>query len=368
MTSHPDDLSLYDYDLPDELIAQEPAPRREGSRLLVVDRSSGAIESGEFPDLVRHLRAGDLLVVNDARVFPARVRLRRSGGGDAELFLLCPAPCHPDDPAPPWEAIVRPARWARSLRARGAPLALEPGERGAAGKIVSEIGEGRFVVTIEREGRPLDPDEVVALCERIGEVPLPPYIHREDSDPRRERDRERYQTVYARDPVAVAAPTAGLHFTEEILAALERAGVERVSITHQVGLGTFQPIRSADLRSHELHEEQSSITPEAGARILETRREGRRVVAVGTTTVRALESFALSGAGPGYAAPTRLFIRPGHRFRLVDALITNFHLPRSSLLVLVSAFAGRDLILGAYRRAVEERFRFYSYGDAMLIV
>ena len=265
---------------------------------------------------------------------------------------------------------MRPARWARRLLERGTPLEFDAagGSAAAGAEIRSELGSGRFLLSVRRNGEILDAPGVIALCEEIGETPLPPYIHRKPDDDRRAIDRTRYQTIYARAPVAVAAPTAGLHFSDEVFAHLDAAGIERVTITHQVGMGTFQPLRSGDLSAPELHAESSVITVAAGERILAARRDGRRIVAVGTTTVRALESFALASGALPHEAATTLFIKPGHCFRLVDAMLTNFHLPRSSLLVLVSAFAGHDRILAAYHHAVAADFRFYSYGDAMLIL
>jgi S-adenosylmethionine:tRNA ribosyltransferase-isomerase len=312
--------------------------------------------------------AGDLLVVNDARVFPARFRLRRAGGGDSEVLLL--EPCRGAAGAgPAWEAIFWPARWARRLFKRGEAVPVGGGEpEGAQLRVVGELEQGRFQVLVTRGGEALAPEAVIALCEARGEVPLPPYIERSRSGRLDAEDRERYQTVYARAPVAVAAPTAGLHFTPAILERLRERGVETATITHQIGLGTFQPIREDDIGRHRMHSEFSTIDEPAARAILRAREEGRRITAVGTTTVRALESFALAGTPVPHRARTELFIRPGHRFALVDRLLTNFHLPKSSLLVLVSAFAGRDLVLEAYRRAIEAGLRFYSYGDAMLVL
>jgi S-adenosylmethionine:tRNA ribosyltransferase-isomerase len=318
--------------------------------------------------------------LNDTRVFPARLRGRRgtagmkdggAGGAKVEILLLAPVP----GDTLRWTALVKPARAGR----RGEIDLL--GATGARARGIREEEAGRFVVEIERDGKILDPERVFALCEAAGETPLPPYIERKPGDPRRDLDRERYQTVYARVPGSAAAPTAGLHFSGELLGRLRGQGIETASVTLAVGLGTFQPLREDALRSGRLHREAVSIGEGDAARIIAARGEGRRIVAVGTTSARALESWALAGTPPSaprgegagadrtaWAAETDLLIAPGFRFALVDAMVTNFHLPRSSLLLLVAAFAGRERILDAYRRAVEEGFRFYSYGDAMLIL
>src|SRR5262245_52302559 len=265
-------LDDYDFELPPDRIAQEPAPEREGSRLLVLDRKGGGIETARFAEIGRYLRRGDLLVLNDTRVFPARLRARRPTGGQVEVLLL---ESRTGDP-PRWEALVRPAR---AGRGRG-PLALE-GAPGAAVSAAAELEEGRFLVEVVRGGRTLGREEVLALCEEAGETPLPPYIERTPGDPRLARDRERYQTVYARAPGAAAAPTAGLHFSAELLARLEAAGVERTALTLAVGLGTFRPLREDALRSGRLHEEAVEVPRASAERILAARGEGRRVVAVG---------------------------------------------------------------------------------------
>jgi S-adenosylmethionine:tRNA ribosyltransferase-isomerase len=360
-------LDDYDFDLPPELIAQVPALKREDSRLLVLDRSTGSIQFTRFDRIGDFLRPGDLLVVNDARVFPARLRGRRPTGGELEVFLLASL----DDGSPRWRALLRPARSARRHRS----IPLDAGG-GAEARVIEEEESGRFVIELWRGGKVLDREGVLGLCEEAGEMPLPPYIQRVPGDPRRALDRERYQTVFARSMGAAAAPTAGLHFSPRLLAELATRGIETVAVTLMVGLGTFQPLREEALRAGRLHHEEAAIETEPGARILAARQEGRRVVAVGTTSVRTLESWALAGAplppagegGPAWKARTDLLIAPPFRFQMVDALVTNFHLPRSSLLLLVSAFAGRERILDAYRRAIEAGFRFYSYGDAMLIL
>ncbi len=336
-------LEDLDYALPPELIAQEPAAERTAARLLAVTRDPRGLAHHTVAALPRLLRRGDLLVLNDARVIPARVHGRRPSGGRLELLLLG------ETTAGEWQALVR-----------GAPRA---GERvhlpEGSGEWTAPLGDGRWRLRLEVAG------PVLAWLERVGELPLPPYIRRPDGPTA--ADRERYQTTFARVPGAVAAPTAGLHFTPALLAGLEEAGIAHVTLTLDVGPGTFLPIRGGDLAGYEMAPERFALPAGAVDRILATRAAGGRVVAVGTTTVRALESAAAAGslrAGRGDAA---LFIRPGHGFRIVDALLTNFHLPRTPLLALVAALAGPDLWRVAYDEAVRERYRFYSYGDAMLI-
>ncbi|MCY3933945.1 MAG: tRNA preQ1(34) S-adenosylmethionine ribosyltransferase-isomerase QueA [Acidobacteria bacterium] len=330
--------SDFDYHLPQEAIAQHPGERGE-SRLLVLGRTTGERRFDELPDL---LDPGDLLVVNDTRVIPARLRARRPTGGAVEILLV-----ERDGPAS-WWCMLRPGR-------RMVPGATIEVERGPAAR-VEERADGRFRLAFEH---PIEP-----LLEEIGEPPLPPYIVR----PVEPRDRERYQTVYAARPGAVAAPTAGLHFTPALLAALERRGVRRASLTLHVGPGTFRPVKTENPEAHVTDLERFEIPEATAEAVAATRRSGRRVVAVGTTVVRSLETAAsedgLVAAGAGR---TGLYIRPGYRFRVIDRLITNFHLPRSTLLMLVCAFAGRNRVLDAYRQAVGSGFRFYSYGDAMLV-
>jgi S-adenosylmethionine:tRNA ribosyltransferase-isomerase len=343
------DVSLLDYSWPAELIAQEPAEPRDASRLLVLDRGRDAREDRMFGDLPELLRAGDCLVANRSRVIPARVLgTTIEGGRPVELVLLRPVAERR------WAALVRPGRRCRV----GTRVDLANGA--ARARIVGEEPGGARVVEIE------GPWEVRELLERHGLPPLPPYIERHDAP--KPEDRERYQTVYAREDGSVAAPTAGLHFTPELLARLAGRGVAMHFLTLHVGPGTFRPLRGARLDEHRMEAEPIEI-PEATARaVREAKRDGRRVVAVGTTTTRALEWAAGEDGRPrAGAGDADLFIRPGHHFRVVDALITNFHLPRSTLLVLVAAFAGRAPVLDAYRHAVAARYRFYSYGDAMLI-
>jgi S-adenosylmethionine:tRNA ribosyltransferase-isomerase len=344
-----------DYDLPEELIAQEPAARRDASRLLVLDRASGSISHRGFADLPSLLLAGDLLVVNDAAVFPARLDLRRPTGGRFDALLLEP------DPADPlrWEALIN----AHGKIRTGERLAVER----ADGVVLVPESRRAGTWTVRFEGT----DDVRATAARAGRVPLPPYIRRErGADARDPLDRDRYQTVYARDPVAAAAPTAGLHFTPEVLRACEARGARRAAVTLAVGPGTFRPVKAERVEEHPMHPERWTIPPAAADAVRAARAAGGRVVAVGTTAVRTLEAAAAAspdGLPRAGAGSTDLFILPGHRFRCVDALLTNFHLPRSTLLALVMAFAGRDAVLAAYREAVRGRYRFFSYGDAMWI-
>ncbi|HYS18814.1 MAG TPA: tRNA preQ1(34) S-adenosylmethionine ribosyltransferase-isomerase QueA [Candidatus Binatia bacterium] len=343
------DLSELDYDLPAELIAQTPAPSRDASRLLVVDRARGGFEDHVFAELPDLLRPGDCLVVNNSRVIPARVLARDAGGRAVELLFV-----EPLDPRR-WRALTRPGRRCR------VGVELVVGDAPASRlRIVGVDTDGPRVV--ER----LD-GTVEDLMRDHGVPPLPPYIER-FSAPTAE-DLERYQTVYARPPGSVAAPTAGLHFTPRVLDALRRRGVEIYELTLHVGPGTFRPIKTEKLEDHVLPPERVLVPPSVADGVNRARADGRRVVAVGTTTARALES----AAGPdGRVHPldgaARIYVTPGYAFRAVDALVTNFHLPRSSLLVLVAAFAGRELVLKSYGHAVRAGYRFYSYGDATLIL
>ena len=348
------DIEDYKYDLPEELIAQEPAEKREESRLFLVDREKDVFSDHRFFDLPDLLRAGDLLVVNDTRVVPARLYGRKATGGRVELLVLD----HPEGGRPP---ASRRCLIKASKRAKvGDRIDLEGGVRGTV-----EAVETDGVVRV----RFSDPHGLVALMGERGAMPLPPYIKRRPGDPRAGLDRDRYQTVYAGRPGAVAAPTAGLHFSERLLNRLSEAGVSVAGLTLHVGHGTFRPVRSKDIREHVLGEESFRIEPETADRVNRARAEGRRVIAVGTTVVRTLETASDDN---GRVAPGRgetgLMITPGYRFRAVDGLVTNFHLPASSLLFLVSAFAGCERIREAYRRAVRGRYRFFSYGDAMLIL
>ena len=340
-------LEDLDYDLPAELIAQHPAARREDARLLVVERASGALHDARFAELGRWLRAGDILALNETRVFPARLEVRRSSGGRIELLFVRPGA----DGA--WRVLARPAKRA----VRGSTLTSEDGE--LALDIVESGEDGERVVRVVRG------DLSRELAER-GHVPLPPYIRRAEEP----EDRERYQTVFARIDGAVAAPTAGLHFTQELLQALAAQGVAQAPVLLHVGPGTFRPIGTADPAQHRMDEEWFELGADAAQRLRETRAAGGRIVAVGTTAVRALESACDANAGALESAQgwTRKFILPPYAFQSVDALVTNFHLPRTTLLLLVAAFAGPELMREAYAHAVRERYRFYSYGDAMLVV
>jgi S-adenosylmethionine:tRNA ribosyltransferase-isomerase len=333
--------SEFHYDLPDELIARHPPAHRSGGRLLHVDGARDSFVDRRVADLPELLNEHDLLVVNDTRVVPARLWARKATGGRVEILL--------ERATGPTRAKVQ-IRSSKPLRP-GAVLALPDG---SPVDVVAQAGD-----FWELDFRS-DPH---ATFERLGEVPLPPYLGRAPDD----ADRERYQTIYAREPGAVAAPTAGLHFDEALLGRCRARGVEVVNVTLHVGAGTFQPVRVDDLASHRMHAERVRVDARVCGSVERARRRGGRVVAVGTTVVRALEA----AAGPGRLEPfdgeTRLFIVPGYRFRVVDALLTNFHLPESTLLMLVAAFAGRELVLRAYRHAVSDRYRFFSYGDAMFL-
>jgi S-adenosylmethionine:tRNA ribosyltransferase-isomerase len=340
-------LSDFDYDLPEALIAQDPVSPRDASRLLVLPPGGGAPHHRTFAELDRLLSPGDLLVFNDTKVIPARLVGRKASGGKVELLL-----CEPLEGGlgRRWRAMGQASKPIRP----GATVTLD----GLAATVDAVEGEGFYLVTLDREGEAL-----LSALERAGRVPLPPYIRRAPSA----GDRERYQTVWARSPGSAAAPTAGLHFTEPLLARLEARGVRRTAVTLHVGPGTFLPVRGDSLEGHRMHAERYEVPEAAAVEVAAGRARGGRVVAVGTTTVRTLES-AWDGArvAPG-AGRTALFIRPGHAFRAVDLLVTNFHLPRSTLLVLVCAFGDRDRILAAYREAVARGYRFFSYGDAMLV-
>lgn len=336
----------FSYELPQELIAQHPAPERDASRLMVVSRRDETISECTFRSIADHLSAGDLLVMNDTRVIPARLFGVRPTGGKVEIFLL--RRCAEGDR---WECLLRPSK------------KFHPGQQILLGPkmtavVLSRSGNDNWLV----EFSGLEPFD--SWLDREGHIPLPPYLQREDCS----TDRERYQTVVACNPGAVAAPTAGLHFTPELLAHLAEAGVETAFLTLHTGLGTFQPLRVERVEDHQIHKELYRIPPETAAAIQRTKSRGGRVVAVGTTTARTLEYSALqSGDVSAGAGEADIFIYPGYRFKVVDALITNFHLPESTLLMLVSAFAGKEFMLHAYRTAVARAFRFYSYGDAMLI-
>ncbi len=345
-------LHEYDYELPEELIAQDPIEPRDAARLMVVRRKERRIEHWIFRDLPQLLDPGDLLVVNDSRVLPARLVGVRRSGGKVEVLLVQPL-----EGSGTWLALARPARRLRPgeeisvLPHPGSgfsPAPLLVRERRTGGQVVVELSS-----------------PIVEHLEAFGHVPLPPYIRKELQDP------ERYQTVYARHPGSVAAPTAGLHFTERLIAELQERGIRIVTLTLHVGIGTFKPIQVEDVRQHRMHAEWYRVPAETVRALRETKDRGQRVVAVGTTAAQTLESIADAlehDAASELTGWTELYIYPGYQWRVVDALITNFHLPRSTLILLVASFAGRELILEAYREAVRQRYRFYSFGDAMLIL
>ena len=390
-------VSDFDYELPRELIAQEPAVRREAARLLVAGADLGASQHLSVADLPEQLEPGDLLVVNDTRVRRARLFARRPSGGRVELFFLGPEPGRPEV----WRALANPARKLRvgehlSIELPGA-AERDPDHDAADGQAHS-FAEGWSLEPLERlphdaepdkpgptwvlafrhtkDGSPdgaADPAAIEALFERAGHVPLPPYIARHQGQGAAEAeheavDAERYQTVFARELGAVAAPTAGLHLTEELLARLDARGIERASVTLHVGLGTFAAVEVEDTADHPMHAETFHLPQATVDAVARTRGRGGRVVCVGTTSVRVLESCVDdTGQLRAGSGSTRLFLTPGSRFHVCDRLLTNYHLPKSTLLMLVSAFVGRDFALGLYAQAIEQRYRFYSYGDAMLL-
>ena len=333
------------YDLPEELIAQSPMEPRDHSRLLVYDRNTGEISHRHFYDIIDYLNPNDALVINDTRVIPARLYGVRSGGGACELLLL---------------KQLGPKRWISLVR---------PGAKLKPGKTVS-IGDGQMTARImeEAEGgaRVVEfecADTFEETLDRLGEMPLPPYIHE------RLADRDRYQTVYAREDGSAAAPTAGLHFTPELLDRIRQMGVDIIPVLLHVGLGTFRPVKAENVEDHEMHSEYYEVTEDSARRIALTRSRGGRVIAIGTTSVRTLEaSSQKSGCVEAGSDNTNIFIKPGYRFHSVDALVTNFHLPGSTLIMLVSAFMGREEALRVYSEAVKEKYRFFSFGDAMLIL
>jgi S-adenosylmethionine:tRNA ribosyltransferase-isomerase len=333
-------LSDFDYDLPPERIAQTPLEPRHSSRLLVLDRARPELEHTTFRNVADYLRPGDLLVINRTRVIPARLYARKDTGGRAEVLLLRRV----DELT--WEALIGGKRVTTGRR-----ITIEDGP-GAV--VAAELDGPRRLLRFDQP--------VEASLRQAGHMPLPPYIHTPLQDP------ERYQTVYSQTPGSAAAPTAGLHFTPELMARLEGMGVNFAPVTLHVGLDTFAPVTEEDPATHTIHTEWCEVPPETAERVNATHRAGGRVVAVGTTSVRTLESAAQSGSAEAFSGPTALYILPGYTFRAVDAVITNFHLPKSTLLMLVSAFAGRERILAAYRTAVEMNYRFFSFGDAMLLI
>lgn len=338
--------SDFDYHLPPELIAQVPLEPRDQSQIMVLERNRGSIEHRRFADLVDYLKAGDVLVCNDSRVIPARLKGKKAdSGGKVELLLLRQL----DNAV--WEALLKPAKRV----AVGTKLEIGDSES----KVWAEItGEGEGGIKVIRF-----PEEI--RLPKLGKIPLPPYIRTPLAD------EERYQTVYARVPGSVAAPTAGLHFTPRLLERIEQKGIELLFVTLHVGLDTFRPVREEDPLKHPIHKEYGIVTKEVASRLAQARGEGRRIICVGTTTVRIIEGAAQASQKSHlepFEGGVSLFILPGYQFRMVDALITNFHLPRSTLLMLVAAFAGKDFIINAYEEAIARKYRFYSFGDAMLIL
>ncbi|MBN1958078.1 MAG: tRNA preQ1(34) S-adenosylmethionine ribosyltransferase-isomerase QueA [Desulfuromonadales bacterium] len=343
-------LNDFNYTLPEDLIAQIPTAQRDASRLMCLDRNLGSIETGSFSDILNYFRPGDVLVLNDTRVIPARLIGRKQTGGRVEVFLVRSykqAESHED-----WLCLTKTSR---SLK-YGTVVSFSPEFKA---EILEPVDESY------RRVRFFCPGDFMAAVERYGHLPLPPYIKRKDTSD----DRSRYQTVFARENGAVAAPTAGLHFTEKILQQLQAKGVEILNLTLHVGLGTFIPVRVEDIRQHRMHSEFYRISEKTANSVNCARAAGHRVFALGTTSARAMETSSTdSGELMAGSGESDIFIYPGYTFKVVDALVTNFHLPKSTLLMLVSAFAGRDFILSAYHRAIAERFRFFSYGDCMLIV
>jgi len=336
--------SVFYFDLPQELIAQTPIEKRDASRLLVLNKENGEVEHKHFYDLPSYLKPGDCLVLNNSRVLPARLFGRRSGGGACEVLLLI------DRGEKVWECLVRPGKKLRT----GAKITFGDGELTA--EVVGEVEGGNRLVRFDYDGIFLE------TLERLGKMPLPPYIKEELEDS------ERYQTVYSKVVGSAAAPTAGLHFTEELLTKVEQMGVKVCYVTLHVGLGTFRPVKAENLDEHEMHSEYCVITQETADVINQTKREGGRVICVGTTSCRTIESWANEdGSMEAKAGWTNIFIYPGYKFKVLDCLITNFHLPESTLIMLVSALAGRENVMNAYEQAVQERYRFFSFGDAMFI-
>ncbi|QXA19392.1 tRNA preQ1(34) S-adenosylmethionine ribosyltransferase-isomerase QueA [Streptococcus gordonii] len=336
----------FDFHLPEELIAQTPLEKRDASRLLVVDRSSGEFSDQHFDSIIDQLQPGDALVMNNTRVLPARLYGEKPGtGGHVELLLL------KNTEGDQWEVLAKPAKRLKV----GAQVSFGDGRLTAT--IVEELEHGGRIVRFDYQGIFLE------VLESLGEMPLPPYIHEKLTD------RERYQTVYAKENGSAAAPTAGLHFTKELLAQIEAKGVKLVYLTLHVGLGTFRPVSVDNLEEHEMHSEFYTLSEEAAATLREVKENGHRVIAVGTTSIRTLETIGNKFQGDIQADSgwTNIFIKPGYQWQIVDAFSTNFHLPKSTLVMLVSAFAGRDLTLKAYEHAIAERYRFFSFGDAMFI-
>ena len=348
----------FDYTLPPELIAQQPLPDRDAARMLALNRASGVMLHQQFTAFPQHLRPGEVLILNDTKVIPARLIGQKPTGGEVELLLI------EELSASRWLALARPAKRLREgteiLFTEQTPCSLPPAPCPSLRATVEAKRDAGEVVV-----RFTGADNLFAALQHVGHVPLPPYIRHGEDAP---ADRERYQTIFARQPGAVAAPTAGLHFTPRTFEALAQRGVLVHRLTLHVGPGTFKPVVTDDIEQHTMHVERFDIPPDTAAAVNAAKRDGRRVVCVGTTTVRALESVAdTEGLIRAGAGETDIFIYPPHKFCVADALLTNFHLPRSTLLMLVSAFAGRETVLRAYAEAIHERYRFYSYGDCMLI-
>ena len=336
-------LTDFSYELPKELIAQHPAEPRDHARLMLYDKETGAVEHKYFYDLLDELHAGDVLVFNDSKVIPARLYgHRQQTGGKVEVLLLTPVG---EDR---WEVLVKPGK-------KALPGTIIEFPEGLTAEVLDRTDFGGRVVQFHYEGVFDD------IIDTIGEMPLPPYIHEKMEDP------NEYQTVYAREKGSAAAPTAGLHFTEELLEKIKAKGVELVFVTLHVGLGTFRPVEEVNIEDHAMHSEFYSITEEAAATVNKAKAEGRRVIAVGTTSIRTLESAGTTGVLQSGSGWTNIFIYPGFTFHIVDALVTNFHLPESTLLMLISAMSTREKILHAYEIAVQEKYRFFSFGDAMFI-
>ena len=336
-------LKDFDYELPEELIAQTPIEPRNASRLMVLNKDSETIEHHHFYELQKFLKAGDTLIFNDTRVIPARLIGHRESGGKVEVLLLRRIEGNK------WETLVKPGK--KATVGNRIKFSEE-----LSCKVIDNTDFGGRIIEFEYEGI------FEEILDRLGETPLPPYIHK------KLEDGERYQTVYNKERGSAAAPTAGLHFTEEQMKELEESGINLGYITLHVGLGTFRPVKVENIEEHEMHEEFYTIPQETVDLIRRTKEAGGRVIAVGTTSIRALESAAESGELQAKTGATKIFIYPGYQFKVIDGIITNFHLPKSTLIMLISAFAGRDFILRAYKEAVKERYRFFSFGDAMIIM
>ena len=340
-------LSLFDYDLPEELIAQYPPPNRDESRLMVLDRTSRSITHSQFRFIGEFLSQNDLLVLNDTKVIPARlVGKKRGTGAKIEVFLVA------ERERDIWEALIKPGKRVKN------GTVVEFGEGILRAQILAKLETGTYIVRLKYQGR------LFKILSKVGQTPLPPYIKRQPE----QIDKIRYQNVYAAKNGAVAAPTAGLHFTQELLDALQEKDIGVAKLTLHVGLGTFQPVKTEEVEAHKMHAEYFEISQKAAEQVNLCKQKGGRIVAVGTTSVRTLETVTANGRVIPQSGFTDLFIYPGYQFKIVDALITNFHLPKSTLLMLVSTFASREFVLEAYQEAIKQRYRFYSYGDAMLIL